>query len=272
MLPHSIKRKLKIYSAYLKTDVQAQFEYRLDFFLYTIAALVSPIIGLAVWLAASNSGAKLLLDKDQLITYFALVLFVGTLNQTWHAWYVDEDINTGNFSKFLLKPFYLADEYFMKEITDKIFKLFFTSVLFIAAIFIFHISFKGVYLDLVTLTLFLVSLILSFGIAFYLESIIGISTFWLHSIDFLKDLESIANQVLTGRLIPLVFFPVGLASFISFTPFRYVVSFPIEILMHKATGTTLLFGFTLQIFWFIAMIFLYKYLYNKGVVKFQAYG
>jgi len=119
---------------------------------------------------------------------------------------------------------------------------------------------------------FFVSLILSFGISFYLESIIGITTFWLHSIDFLKDLESIANQVLTGRLIPLVFFPTALANFIAFTPFRYVVSFPIEILMHKATGTTLVFGFTLQFFWFVSMLLLYKYLYNKGVVKFQAYG
>lgn len=269
---HSIKRKLKIYSVYLKTDVQAQFEYRFDFLLYTIAALISPIIGLAVWLAASNSGAKLLLDQTQLITYFALVLFVGTFNQTWHAWYIDEDINSGNFSKFLLKPFYLADEYFLREVTDKIFKLFFTSLIFIAAVFIFHINFNGVYFDFFTLVLFILSLILSFGISFYLESIIGITTFWFHNIDFLKDLESIANQVLTGRIIPLIFFPLAFQNVLYLTPFRYVVSFPVEIIMHRTIGSALLYGFALQFFWFVALAFLYKYLYSKGVVKFQAYG
>ncbi len=272
MFPRSIKKKLKIYFVYLKTDIQAQFEYRFDFFLYTIAALISPIIGLAVWLAASNSGAKLLLDQNQLITYFTLVLFVGMFNQTWHAWYIDEDINTGNFSKFLLKPFYLADEYFLREVTDKIFKLFFTSVLFIAAVLIFQIRFEGVYFDALTLILFIISLVLSFGISFYLESIVGITTFWFHNIDFLKDLESIANQVLTGRIIPLIFFPIAFQNVLYLTPFRYVVSFPIEIMMHKTIGSALLTGFVLQFFWFFALLFLYKYLYKKGVVKFQAYG
>ncbi|MBI2595394.1 ABC-2 family transporter protein [Candidatus Daviesbacteria bacterium] len=262
---------MKKYWVYFKLNFQEMLEYRTDVIIWTLSGAILPLIGLTIWLAVLGSGAKLAYSYPELVTYFILAMTVEILVGAWGAWFISEKINNGDFSVYLIKPVSVLTEYFIQNMSEKIFKIFVIIFVIIGVVLASQgkIAFP---LNILNWLLFFTSLLMSILIAFLLDFILGLSAFWFHEIDFFKNYISLSNQLFSGKLIPVAFLPATLFNLAVFLPFRYIISFPIEVLLGKLSAENVVLGFGIQFFWLTFFFLGYKLTYSKGIKLYQGFG
>lgn len=264
--------KLKKYWVFIKAEIQKMLEYRGDMIIWTLSSAITPLVGLAIWMAISSSGAQLIFNKSDLIIYFIAIIWVEMITSAWGSYFIQESIFRGEFSKYLIRPFTLIEEYLANNLSEKFFKLIITTCLTIILFILLHKSIDIIPITFLSVILFLPSLFMAFCIAFLFNMIIGISTFWIHDNDFIKNTFSLFDEFFSGKIIPIAFLPLLVFGAAQLLPFRYILSFPVEVLLNKVTGIDLFFGFVMQILWFLFVVLTYRILYAKGIKIYQGYG
>lgn len=264
---------MKKFWAFFKIAQQELMEYRGDAIIWALSGVVSPVISLAIWLSISASNQNLIFSKQELIVYFLLVYLVQVLTSAWGAHFVIQDIRSGKFSKYLLKPFSILHDYGSNNISEKTFKLVITliSIIILWYLLLFNQP-LNIEINFLKVILFIVSIIFAGTIAFITDIIIGLLAFWVYNAYFIRDFYFIFRMFLTGSIIPIYFLPFWLFNLSIFLPFRYMVSFPVEVLMSKVTGFELLIGFVIQIVWLLVIYLLYRFVYEYGIKSNQSYG
>ncbi len=125
--------------------------------------------------------------------------------------------------------------------------------------------------DVVRWALFTVSILLAAGISFCLDVVVGSLTFWLEDIAAIDRLRTLMARTLSGALIPLALFPAELEELLSIQPFRFVVSFPLEVLLGRpAEG--LFVGFAVQFAWFLGFLCAATGCWRLGLRSYQGSG
>ncbi len=245
-------------------------EYRLDVLIFVISGFVLPLVLLSVWLALIASGGKSPLSSGQMVQYYLFVMIIELWTLSWSAEYRARDIRDGKVSMFLVKPYsYFLDDLY-QNIAQKMLKtLYFMPVLFVIAYFL---KMPIPSLSLAEWLLFLVSWLFAFGINFLMHFCIGISAFWIDENKSILEFTDLFYFFLSGQLFPLIALPVFLRNLSDILPFRYMLSFPLEILQHSVNGINILFAFTMQTGWFVALLLLYFILWKKGVRRYSAVG
>jgi len=79
-------------------------------------------------------------------------------------------------------------------------------------------------------------------------------------------------MMLSGNLAPLDLFPAPIPQLSVYLPFRYTLSFPVEILLGRVSGDQLWLGFAVQSLWLLATIVLYRVLWTRGLRQYSAFG
>ncbi len=230
------------------------------------------MMGLALWLTTANFG-RLPFSDTELIAYFIAVIYIGIASEMWQSWFVAENVNDGTFSTYLLKPFHPIMRYIIDNFSDKIFKMTIVTIILFSAHFLIPQTVWGQFnFSPLIIALTLLSLSLGYIMMFLLEYSIGLSAVWFYDIGFLKTWIDLTYTIFAGRLIPLIFFPVALLNFSILLPFRYTVSFPVEIILGKLSSSQIVLGFIIEIFWVGAIFLIYKLIYKKFAKDFQGHG
>ncbi|MBI4036254.1 ABC-2 family transporter protein [Candidatus Daviesbacteria bacterium] len=265
--------KFKKYWVILKLEWQKFLEYRGDILVYTVSGSIIPFVALGIWLAVISSGGKTIFSQSELIIYFLLAIWVNIFISAWSAYFIGEDIKNGDFSNYLLKPFSLLEHNLANNIGEKSFKLVIASifVVIVGYILLGNMALEA-NISVMSFILFLVSLLFAAIIYFFIDMCIGLATFWIHDNEFLRYFNNILRDFFSGRIIPIAFLPGIFYTTALILPFRYILSFPIEVLLNKLDTLSLVSGFSIQMFWLLIFSFLYNLLYKQGIKTYQAFG
>jgi ABC-2 type transport system permease protein len=256
---------------YVAMNVMQTLEYRGAFFIYMFDTVVGPLISLLVWLAVSDQGVRLPYDRAQFVTYYVLLGLVSMLTGTWIARYLARAIRLGTLSPWLLRPApYLAHQ-IGNNLGEKVIKL----ALLLPMVALAALAFRA---DLrlpaepARWALFAVALPLAAAVAFLLDVVVGSLAFWIHDVGGPSSLLDIARSFLDGRYVPLALFPPWLGGFLEAQPFRYTLSFPLEVLTGSLTPEALARGFAWQTGYVVGLWALYKVLWRYGLRVYSASG
>lgn len=264
---------LKQLFTFLKIEWLQTLEYRADMLFYAFGNSLVPIFGLIIWLAVSSSGKDLPLDRVQLISYYLAVFLVVNITNSWKGYFINEDIKQGNISTFFLKPAHYWVSVFADLWAQKLFRLLFLIPLIIGLGFwqlgaqFFKINFS-----LITILLFLFSLTMAVVINFMIDMLVGMSGFWIHENRAIMSLDDMFRIFFSGQLIPLIFMPSFIKEIGIFLPYRYIVSFPIEILLSSVNDLDLLLGFSIQAIWMMGLVLIYRIIFAKAIKVYQGFG
>lgn len=264
---------MRKFLAFLKANLKSILEYRGNFLIYIISNSTIPLVSLAVWLAIQQSNPQLEFNRTELIWYFLLVVLMENINSAWHGYYINQDIVSGNFSKYLIKPFSILQDIFGANLADKIYKIPITLLLIsILAIFLNATQVSKINLDPIIFLLFLISVTMAIIIKVLLEVTIGLLAFWVHDNSFIRNFLSLIADFFSGAIIPLSFLPSALLTVAIVLPYRYTVAFPIEIILNKLSVQEIILGFLIQISWVVILYITYRKVFSKGVKSYQGYG
>jgi ABC-2 type transport system permease protein len=208
----------------------------------------------------------------EMISYYLIVTIVDALTAVSDDdWQIAADIKEGNISMFLIKPIdYLGYRLCLFGAG----RLIYTAVAVVpVGLFIF---FQRQYFvfpnDATTLGWFLISIILTGLLQFFISYTMALLAFWLLEISTLIFILFALEYIAGGHLFPLDILPPALTKALYFTPFPYQLFFPVSIYVGKTAGQTLYQGLAIQAAWVVAAYLLARFIWQKGIRKYAAVG
>ena len=265
-------RTLRLLAQFTRANVMLTLEYRAAFFVYMFNIVAGPTVALLVWLAVREHAAEPLpLDRSQLVTYFILMAVVSMLTDTWMGFYVAADIRSGDLAKFLMWPAPTMAHGIGNNLGEKIVKVGLLLPLVALVALVFREDVR-VPLEPARWLLFIVALILAAALSFLLDYLIGSLAFFIQDVSGIATLNRLVEGLLAGRFVPLVLFPPALFPFLEVQPWRYLLSFPIEILTSPLALDAIARGLALQSGYLVLLVFAHQVLWRRGLRVFAATG
>ena len=266
-----MKALVELYVQQFKTTLASMFQYRASLLIWMIGQVLEPLVYLIVWSVVSNSSGGSVGDytTTEFAAYFILLMLVNQFTYTWIMYEFDYRIREGILSFALLKPVHpihsdIADNASSKLITLPI------MILIVAGLAaIFHASISPAPW---AIALFIPALLLAFSVRFLLEWTLAQAAFWTTRVGAINQTYFVLMLFLSGQIAPLTLLPhlVQVAAMI--LPFRWMIGFPVELLLGRLTLAEALRGLGVQAAWLGASFVLLRIVWRAGVRIYSAVG
>jgi ABC-2 type transport system permease protein len=218
-----------MYRAFLVSAFQTQLAYRGQVWAQAFGYFIHISAKVAIWTAvfaglASVDGITL----PQMVTY---AVVAGSVDVAWH-WEeyvrkVGEQIRSGDLVVYLLKPLRYPFMLFSSECGN----LGFGFAVLVAPVTIVSALLYGLVPAASPMhgVLFVALWVVAFLILFLLATIAGLLSFWLMTAFALEWILTAMLAILSGRIVPLWFFPEGAAAVLKMLPFAWIAFYPTAV-------------------------------------------
>jgi ABC-2 type transport system permease protein len=257
------------YAALMRRSVAAMFEYRASLVIWMMVN-VTPLVMLAVWFSLSDGGPVAGYTQSDFVSYYLLLALVRQMTSVWVIWELDSDIRHGELSIKLLHPLNPLHDYMATNLADKVVRIFVLVPLGLIAWWIFPTIHYDV--SLLSLALFVLALGAAWFLQFMAQYVFGLLAFWASDTMTLNDIWFAAAEMLGGMIAPLTLFPKPIAEAANFLPFRFTMSFPVEIVSGRLAPFDLAVGLGTMMAWLVVAVVLYRWVWRVGRRRFSAYG
>lgn len=247
----------------------AWLQERSFFFLLAFSWMIPPLIYLFVWAAAAGERTVGGFTRGELVAYYLALIMVNQLTYAQVNWTVGDVIRNGALNTLLLRPQTPFANALATEVAGKgVYLLFVVPVTLLLAL-ILHPSAK---LSLVNVCAFFPALLLAWLLRFLWGYWLALLAFWTTRFEALHVVQValtflFGGQVAPPTLLPGVMQTVGLA-----LPFRYLLAFPVELLVNRLDAHAILLGFALQLGWLALALCLSMTLWRTGLRHYTAIG
>lgn len=260
-------RLARVLRVLVTREITIMLHYRWWLAMLQLSNIVAPAISLLVWRGAIAQGATPPVTETFLTTYLVLVSIVAMLTSSWTSGFLAESIRLGGLSSWLVRPCSTHLNGIANNIGEKVVKL----VLLVPLVAVLGIIFRSE-VDLpgagTRWLAFAVSLVMAGAMTFSLDVVIGSLAFWFEDVSAVNRLRFLLSRILSGALIPLALFPSAFEGFLNAQPFRFMVSFPLEVLLGNPSSSS----FALQLGWFAAFIGAAIVVWRVGLRSYQGAG
>lgn len=267
----STRAALDIYRAQFRTNLAIQIQYRASLLIWLIGAVLEPLIYLIVWntVARSQGGSVQGLAPGDFAAYYIVGMVVNQLTFTWVMWEWDAYVREGTLAAWLLRPWHPIHQ----DITENVAYKTLTLVVLAPTVLVLALIFRPI-IDWQwwSVLAFLPALLLAFILRFVAEWTLAMAAFWTTRTAAINELYYVVFLFFSGRLAPLALFPAGIAALAWLLPFRWMLSFPIELLLGNLTPRAALAGVAAQVAWIAAALVLMCIVWHAGVRRFGAVG
>jgi len=257
------------YLALMRRSLSVMFEYRASVFIWMLVNIM-PLVMLAVWYTLAADGPIGSYSQNDFVSYYLLITFLRQMTTVWVIHELDYQIRHGQLSIKLLHPINPIHEFMSDNLADKVLRV--TVMIPLAAVA--FIVFPNVHYDVtpVTITLMLVTLAAAWAMRFLSQYTFALFGFWVSQAETLHEIWYATWLLIGGMVAPIELFPEPIASIAHWLPFRFMLSFPAEIMLGRLTTQDLLFGLGATAFWLALMIAAYRFVWRRGLRQFSAYG
>lgn len=230
-----------------------------------ISQFISPLV--MIWIFSGGAIKQLKgVNQEQITSYyiFTSILYIF-LNSTIDD-YVRNSIQEGQLAFYLLKPLNFFWVAFVKDSSTRLTKLIMGLPIFGILFLLNRNSIE--YSALPSPVIIFPMLLISFSLVFIISFSLGLLTFWLEEVWGVQNLKYVSFLLLGGVALPYQFFPLSLQRVLYWTPFPYLINWPLR---QGFTGN-LSFEFIIAIGWLILLLFFGRGLWRAGIKKYSTLG
>lgn len=265
----SLRRALRAYPAMLRVGLAEAVAFRAELLVWMLTTTM-PLVMLALWTAVARDGKFGRFGAPDFVAYYLAALVVRTLTSCWVVWEMNQEIRTGTLSMRLLRPIhpflaYSAEHLAMVPLRAAI-SLPATSIMLIAT------SGSRVVTDPPLVLALLVALACAWLITFLSGVILGTLGMFMDRSMAVWEVWLGFFAVMSGYLVPLELMPRWLAGAAQYLPFRYMLGFPVEIMIGMADRAQTLRGLTIELIMVAALLVGARLMWRTGIRRFEAFG
>lgn len=264
-------QSLRVIRRLIVIDLSTAMIYRIEFVLFMVSAIVGPVISLLIWRAALANGASLPVDAEYLTTYFVLLGVVSMLTSSWSSGFLAESIRLGQLSIWIARPGSTHLNGIANNISEKLIKAVALAPM-IAVIWWLVRDTVDVTATWWEWAFFAVSILGAVVTVFAMDVMVGALAFWIDDIGGIDYARGILSVILRGQLVPLALMPAWAQEFVAIQPFRFTLSFSLELIVGDLSRAELATGMILQLVYPALFVVAARWLWRRGIRAYSAVG
>lgn len=271
-----MRKVFKIYSPFTHAGVLLAAQYRINFFFFILGDILRCFINYFLWHAVFTSGGEKTFagfSETDMVVYIFISFLTSVIAYSDGSYAVGEEIRDGNIAMRMIKPIRFDLAFLFQELGERLITITLIFVPMMLGVEVYKFAVTGVIgFNILNFILYLFSLILAYLITFYFNVCYGYSAFILKNLwgaNFLKDC---IVGFLSGGVIPLAFLPPAVAVTLNLLPFASQTYIPVMMCVGMFDVPTIIYSFTLQIFWLIFFIILQQIIWNACVKRMSVQG
>ncbi len=264
-----MRRYLRIFSLYF----QHGFQYRARQFMWLLIAFINPLVLLLFWqgIFASKSYVGEW-DAMHINSYYLFIIVASALlMQHVELQIANMDILRGDLVRELLKPFSYFKVRLIAEIPWRFIQGFYAICM---VVFLVIVLKKSVILFPHPEQLYLIFLIAlnAYFLSFYFKMVLGFCAFWLTNLYGLMEFNDVLTIMLSGLVLPLELLPGWLHQIAIFTPYPYILHYPVAAAIGLYSSQELIWVILIQLVWIATFYSLSKFMWSRGLKQFTGVG
>ncbi|HUI63375.1 MAG TPA: ABC-2 family transporter protein [Bacteroidota bacterium] len=266
-----MRELLEIYAQQFRTTFASFVQYRASILIWMIWHILEPLVYLVVWTTVSRSHAGSVggFTGGDLAAYFIAMMLVNHVTYTWIIYEYEYRIRHGSLSFALLRPLHPMHADIVANISSKLITL----PMMIAAAAVLAFVFRPVFrFEFWQMLLFVPALLLAFMIRFLVEWTLALVAFWTTRVSAVNQGYYIASLFLSGQMAPLALLPFSLRIASALLPFRWMISFPVELALGRMSLPEAFAGLGAQLAWLCVSLLLMRRVWQSGVRRYSAVG
>jgi ABC-2 type transport system permease protein len=246
-------------------------QYRAALVIWLIGQVLDPVIYLIVWSTVSEASGGQVggYTTGDFAAYFLVLMVVNNLTYTWIMWEYEYRVREGTLSAALLRPVHPIHADVAENLSSKVMSSPFILLTAVLLGLVFQPTFHPVGWALAA---FIPAVALAFVLRFLVEWTLAQAAFWTTRVSSLNQLYFVAMLFLSGQVAPLSLFPPLVQSAAALLPFRWMISFPVELLLGNLTPEETAVGFAAQMVWITLAVILLRFVWRAGVRVYSAVG
>jgi len=266
-----MRRRFAIWRAQSRNTLAIQLHYRVALVIWMIGLVLSPLIYLVVWttVARAQGGSVASYSTHDFAGYFILLMIVDHITFTWVIFNADFRIRQGQLSPLLLRPVHPINADIVENAT---FKLLMLAVIIPAAVVLSLVFSPHLAPAPWAVVAFFPALALAAVLRFTVEWTVSLISFWISRMAALDQMYYVLVLFLSGQVAPIALFPAPVRLVANVLPFRWMVAFPVELLLGRVSPRDALIGFGILLLWLAAGIALLRFTWRRGVRQYSAVG
>ena len=265
---------MKKYLHVINIGIQNTLVYRVNFLFRSFFGLIPLFATISLWrtIFSGQAGPVAGYTLAEMISYYLVVTVVDALTAVAEDdWQIAADIKDGNISQFLLKPVdYLTYRLCLYGAGRLIFTV--CAVIPVTGFILLQRQYFVWPTDPGTYLFLGLSLVLTALLQFFISYTMALLAFWVLEVSTFIFILFAFEYLAGGHLFPLDILPPLLAKALHWTPFPYLLYFPVNIYLGRVHGPSLYQGLGVQAAWVAAAYFLARFVWDRGVRKYSAVG
>ena len=266
-----MRRRLAIWRAQARNTLAIQLHYRVSLVIWMIGLVLSPLVYLVVWttVAHTQGGSVASYSAYDFAAYFIVLMIVDHITFTWVIFNAEFRIRQGQLSPLLLRPIHPINADIVENASYKTLML---AVLIPAAV-VMSLAFRpSLHPAPWAVLAFFPALALAAVLRFTVEWTVSLTSFWISRMAALDQMYYVLVLFLSGQVAPIALLPLPMRVLATVLPFRWMVAFPVELVLGRDSPRDALIGFGLLIGWLVVGIVALRITWRRGVRQYSAVG
>jgi ABC-2 type transport system permease protein len=266
----------------LRICLEERLVYRGDFWLGTLMRFLPIVTQIFLWRAVfegmqarGGDGSPLKIagfGYHDFVAYYLLTMVSRAFSSMpGLAGEISLQIRNGEIKKYLVQPVDLMGFLFLMRLAHK-FVYYGVAIVPFALVFYLCRGFFPGWPPADVMAAYVISLVLTFMLGFFLEATIGMIGFWFLEVSSLLFVYMLFNFFFSGHMFPLDMLPQPWKTVVQVIPLQYLAYFPAAVFLQKISGTELWTGIAIQAAWVVFFMVACRVTYRRGVKRYSGYG
>ncbi|NBV44666.1 MAG: ABC transporter permease [Planctomycetia bacterium] len=267
----------------LSISLEERLAYRGDFILGTVMRFLPIVTQVFLWTAVFSATSRPDIagySRDDIVAYYLLTMVSRAFSSMpGLAGGIARGVRDGSIKKYLVQPVDYISFLLAARIAHKL-VYYLVAALPFAVIFFLCRGFFPPAPDAVTILAFLLALVLSFLLGFFMEATLGMLGFWFLEVSSIIFGYMLVQYLLSGHMFPidmLADIPTGiagtsLADVVRWLPFEYTAYFPSAVWLGKVRGWALVRDLAIEAGWVVVMALCCRLAWRRGTRRYSAFG
>jgi ABC-2 type transport system permease protein len=209
------------------------------------------------------------MTRGEFVAYYLILILVNQFTYSTTNWTVGDLIRYGYLNGLLLRPLSPIFDALSSEIAGRVVFMVFVIPVTAALALILR---PELHVTLRNGLAFIPAVAMAWVLRFLWGYALALLAFWSTRADALVALQDALIFLLAGQVAPTALLPGALQTASVLLPFRYMLGFPVEVLMGGLSSNQTVTGFAFQAGWLLVACIFFRVIWREGLKRYSASG